>query len=138
MTADQLEELLSQRSGLLGISGSTSDMRTLLAREHSDEASRLAVDAYVYSVRKAIGAFAAVLGGLDALVFSGGIGEHAPAIRARVCDGLGFLGVQIDREQNGANASLISSRAAPVIVRVIPTDEELMIARSVYRLLASS
>src|SRR2546430_9685302 len=107
MTANELEELLSQRSGLLGISGATSDMRTLLAREDTDEACRVAVAIYIYSVRKAIGAFAAALGGLDALVFSGGIGEHAPAIRARVCDGLAFLGVQLDRDQNGANASFV-------------------------------
>jgi acetate kinase len=138
LSADELEDLLSRRSGLLGVSGGESDMRTLLAREGSDAACRLAVDMYVYSVRKAIGAFAAALGGLDVLVFSGGIGEHAPAVRARICDRLGFLGVELDRDRNDANRPIISSAAAAVAVRVIPTDEELMIARAVHRLLASS
>jgi len=138
LSPDDLEELLSRRSGLLGISGATSDMRTLLSREAGDDQCRLAISIYAYSVRKAIGALAAALGGVDVLVFSGGIGEHAPIVRARICDGLAFLGVEIDREQNDANGPIISSSAARVLVRVIPTDEELMIARAVYRLLAAS
>jgi acetate kinase len=146
LTPDQVEDLLSQRSGLLGISDTTGDMRALLDREAIDPGCRLAVAAYAYSIKKAIGAFAAVLGGLDTLVFSGGIGEHAPAIRARICDGLAFLGVELDASRNAMNAPVISPQgvspqgvsppAARVEVRVIPTDEELMIARAAYGLLA--
>jgi acetate kinase len=90
---------------------------------------------YAYSIKKAIGALAAALGGLDGIVFSGGIGEHAPAVRARICDGLSFLGVQIDAQRNEANAPAISTSNARVVVRVIRTDEELMIARAVCGLL---
>jgi acetate kinase len=92
---------------------------------------------YVYHIRKAIGALAAALGGLDTLVFSGGVGEHAPTVRAMICDGLEFLGVQLDRTRNDANAPVISSPATRASVRVIPTDEELMIARAAYGLLGS-
>jgi len=131
LSPDQIEDLLSHRAGLLGVSGTTSDMRTLLEREAGDPRCRLAVTMYAYSIKKAIGAFAAALGGLDTLVFSGGIGEHAPAVRARICDGLAFLGVQVDAQRNAANAPVISPSASRVVVRVIPTDEELMIARAV-------
>jgi acetate kinase len=136
LTPDEVEEMLSHRAGLLGISGSTGDMRTLLDRETIDPACRLAVAAYAYSIRKAIGALAAALGGLDTIVFSGGIGEHAPDIRARICDGLAFLGVHVDSSLNASNAPIISPPAAPVDVRVIPTDEELMIARAACGLFA--
>jgi acetate kinase len=136
LTPDEVEEMLSHRAGLLGISGSTGDMRTLLERETIDAACRLAVAAYVYSIRKAIGALAAALGGLDTIVFSGGIGEHAPAVRGRICDGLAFLGVHVDSSRNASNAPIISPPAAPVDVRVIPTDEELMIARAACGLFA--
>jgi acetate kinase len=135
LSAGALEDVLSHRSGLLGISGVTGDMRLLLDREARDPACRLAVAMYAYSIRKSIGALSAALGGIDTLVFSGGIGEHAPAVRARVCEGLGFLGVQLDAPRNAANAPVISTSAAEVAVRVIPTDEELMIARSAYALL---
>ena len=111
-------------------------MRELLARAR-DPACRLAVAVYGYSIKKAIGALAAALGGLDTLVFSGGIGEHVPTIRAGICEGLEFLGVQLDTTRNEANAPVISSPAARVVVRVIPTDEELMIARAAYGLLGS-
>jgi len=137
LTADQIEELLSERSGLLGVSGVTGDMRTLLDRESHDPASRLAIAMYAYSIRKAIGAFAAVLDGVDTLIFSGGIGEHAPAIRSRVCDGLTFLDMRLDTDANAANAPVISHSGARVVVRVIPTDEEIMIARAAYRLQGS-
>ena len=137
LTPDEIEELLSRRSGLLGISDTTSDMRALLEREASDPACRLAVAMYVYSVKKAIGSFAAALGGLDTLVFSGGIGEHAPAIRARSCDGLGFLGVELDAERNAANVQTISSDKARVATWVIPTNEEIVIARAAYALFGS-
>lgn len=133
---DHLEDLLSHRAGLLGISGESGDMRTLLAREMTDPSCRLAVAAYVYSIRKAIGALAAALGGLDTLVFSGGIGEHSPIVRSRICDGLEFLGVQIDSDRNRSNGPVISAAAARVVARVIPTDEELMIARAACQLLA--
>lgn len=139
LTPDQVEDLLSHRAGLLGISDATGDMHDLLART-SDPACRLAVAVYSYSVKKAIGALAAALGGLDTLIFSGGIGEHAPTIRAGICEGLDFLGVQLDVNRNAANApviSSISSSAARVVVRVIPTDEELMIARAAYGLLGA-
>ena len=136
LSADAVEDLLSHRAGLLAISGTTGDMRTLLDREAADAASQLAVAVFVYSIKKAIGALTAALGGLDTLIFSGGIGEHAPAIRARICNSLGFLGVQLDADRNSANASIISSPGAPAVVRVIPTDEELMIARAAHRLLA--
>lgn len=134
-SADEVEDLLSHHAGLLGISGTSGDMRTLLAGEAHDPACRLAVDTYAYGIKKAIGALAAALGGADTLVFSGGIGEHAPAIRARVCDGLAFLGVQLDPARNDVNAPIVSSSASDVTVRVIPTNEELMIARAAYRLL---
>jgi acetate kinase len=140
LTADHVEDVLSHRSGLLGISGGTSDMRVLLEREPHDPACRLAVAMYIYSIKKAIGSLASVLGGIDAIVFSGGIGEHAPAIRSRICDGLGFLGVQLDPDSNARNAAngrLISSSAARVAVWVIPTDEETVIARAAYALFGS-
>jgi acetate kinase len=136
-SADEVEDLLSHRAGLLGISGTSGDIRTLLARETSDPACRLALEAYMYGIRKAIGALAAALGGLDTLVFSGGIGEHAPTVRAGICEGLTFLGVQLDADRNAANASIVSAPAGPVVVHVIPTDEEQMVARSVYTLLRS-
>ena len=138
LTPDQVEDLLSHRAGLLGISSATGDMRDLLDRAPHDPASRLAVAVYGYHIKKAIGALAAALGGLDTLVFSGGIGEHVPVVRGMICDGLEFLGVQLDTTRNEANAPVISSISSPaarVVVRVIPTDEELMIARAAYGLL---
>lgn len=136
MTTDDVERMLTRESGLLGISGTTGDMRTLLDRQDGDRDARLAVDIYCYRIRKTIGAYAAALGGLDTLVFSGGIGEHASAVRARICDGLRFLGVEIDAARNGRHADVISTDHSGVVVRVIPTDEELVIARAAYRLLA--
>jgi acetate kinase len=135
LTADQVEDLLSRRSGLLAISGESGDMRRLLERETSDPSCRLAVDVYVYGIVKAIGAFIAALHGLDLLVFSGGIGEHAAVVRARICEALAFVGLQLDPSRNDANAALISSSASSVAVRVIPTDEELVIGRAAFRLL---
>ena len=136
LTPDQIEDLLSHKAGLLAISGSTGDMRQLLERERTDEACRLAVDMYAYQIKKWIGAFAAALGGLETLVFSGGIGEHAPEIRRRICQGLEFLGVRVDPERNAASRDVISPSDTPVVVRVIPTDEELMIAQAVYEVLS--
>jgi acetate kinase len=136
VSANEIEEILSKRAGLLGLSGTTGDMRQLLARERDDEDARLAVSAYVYSVVKAVGAFTAILGGLDTLVFSGGIGEHAAAVRARVCGALTYLGVTLDPAANDSHAAVISRDTSRAVVRVIPTDEELMIARATYRVVA--
>jgi acetate kinase len=135
MTARQFQRMVNQESGMLGVSGISSDLRELLAREGSNARAADAVELFCYQARKWIGSFAAALGGVDSLVFAGGIGENAPGIRARICDGLGFLGIQLDRARNARNAPLVSTRAGRVAVRVIPTDEELMIARSVIRVL---
>jgi acetate kinase len=135
LTPDQVEHELSHRSGLLGVSGRTADMRDLLSHEEDDDACRLAVSIYCYEIKKRIGAYAAALEGLDHLVFSGGIGEHAPVVRARICAGLEFLGIEIDEQRNAINAPLISTGAAPVAVHVIPSDEEAVIAQAVHQLL---
>jgi acetate kinase len=132
---DEVEHELSHRSGLAALSGGTTDMRELLAREATDERCRTAVGVYCYSITKQIGAYAAALGGLDVLVFAGGIGEHAAVVRARICADLEFLGIQIDPTRNAVHAPLISMSAARVAVHVIPTDEEVVIARSAYDLL---
>jgi acetate kinase len=133
LNADELEQLLSQRCGLLGVSGVSGDMRELLAREAAEPASKLAVAMYCYEIKKRIGSYAAALGGIDTLIFSGGIGEHAPVVRSRICSGLEFLGIALDESLNRTNAPVISNRdsRAGVTVRVIPTDEEMMIARAV-------
>ena len=133
--ADRVEHELSHRSGLEAVSGGVRDMRDLLAREATDEACRLAVSMYCYEITKRIGAYAAALGGLDALVFSGGIGEHAPIVRARICSGLEFLGIDIDDRRNDENAQVVSTSTARVAIHVIPADEEVVIAEGAYRLL---
>jgi acetate kinase len=135
LSADQLDELVNRRSGLLGVSEISPDMRDLLAREAADPRAADAVGLFCYQAKKWLGAFAAALGGLDTLVFAGGIGENAPEVRARICDGLGFLGIQLSAARNAANAALISTDASPATVRVIRTDEELMIVQEVQRLL---
>jgi acetate kinase len=110
-------------------------MRDLLAHEANDIRASEAVALFCYQAKKWIGCFAAALGGLDTFVFAGGIGENAPCIRARICDGLGFLGIEIEEKRNAASAGVISTDASRVTVRVIRTDEDLMIARSVSRIL---
>jgi acetate kinase len=135
MTPSQFQGMVNRESGLLGVSGTSPDVRDLLEQETRNVRAAEALALFCYQARKWIGSFAAVLGGLDALVFAGGIGEHAPRIRERICDGLGFLGIALDPERNAANAALISRDAGPVSVRVIHTDEEVMLARSVARLL---
>jgi acetate kinase len=135
LTPEELDDILTHESGLLGVSETTSDVRDLLAREAGDVRAAEALELFCYQTRKWIGAFAAVLGGLDTLVFAGGIGENAAEVRARVCSGLGFLGVQLDVSHNAAHADVISSEASLATVRVIRTDEELMIAKAVCRLL---
>jgi acetate kinase len=127
--------MMNHESGLLGVSESSSDMRDLLAHETQDVRAAEAVALFCYQVKKCIGAYAAALGGLDTLVFAGGIGENAPVIRARICAGLEFLGIDIDEKQNAANESVISATGGRVKVRVIRTDEELTIARSVCRVI---
>ena len=121
--------------GLLGVSETSSDMRDLLEREAHDVRAAEAIALFCYQVKKWIGAFAAALGGLDTLVFAAGIGENAPAIRARICDGLGFLGIELDEKRNAANEGMISAETSRVPVRVIRTDEECMIAETVCRIL---
>lgn len=134
--ADEIERLVTREAGLLGVSGLSPDMKTLLAaREHPQAA--LAVDLFCYQARKHVGALAAVLDGLDTLVFTGGIGERAAPVRRRICEGLAHLGIEIDTERNQAHAGTISTPRSPCTVRVIPTDEDLMIARHTRRLLSS-
>jgi acetate kinase len=135
MTAEQFFHMVNHEAGLLGVSETSSDMRDLLAREAEDVRAAEAVALFCYQTKKWIGAFAAALGGLDTLVFAGGIGENAASIRARICDGLGHLGVALNEARNAAHASVISADSSPTTVRVIHTDEELMIARSVSRVL---
>jgi acetate kinase len=135
MSAKKFNEMVNFQSGLLGVSETSSDMRDLLSREKKDSRAAEAVALFCYQVKKWIGAFAAALGGLDTLVFSGGIGENAPAVRARICDGLGFLGIELEEKKNAANAGVISAEASKVSVRIIRTDEEVVIAKMVCRLL---
>jgi acetate kinase len=137
MTTEQFYRMVTHESGLLGISETSSDMRDLLARETTDVRASEAVEMFCYQAKKWIGSFAAVLGGLDTLVFSGGIGEHCAVIRSRICDGLGFLGIELDEARNAVHDATISRPDSRVVVRVIPTDEELMIARSILRLSVS-
>jgi len=135
MSAQQFNEMVNTQSGLLGISETSSDMRALLDSEARDVRAAEAVALFCYQVKKWIGAFAAALGGLDTLVFAGGIGENAPTVRARICDGLEFLGIELEETQNAANEGVISTVAGRVAVRVIRTDEERMIAETVCRVL---
>jgi len=130
-----LNELFNTQSGLLGISGSSSDMKQLLEHEARDPKAKEAVDLFCYQVKKSIGSLAAALGGLDRLVFTGGMGEQAPLIRARICSGLEFLGIKLENSRNAGNYNLISSDTSPVVVHVIHTDEALTIAQNVRQLL---
>jgi acetate kinase len=135
MTALQFDQMVNHESGLLGVSETSSDLRDLLAQEAGDVRAAEAVALFCYQAKKWIGSFAAALGGLDTLVFAGGIGENAPTVRARICDGLGFLGIELEEKRNAANEGVISADDSRVAVRVIRTDEELMIARSVCRVM---
>jgi acetate kinase len=128
-SADKLEQLLNHRSGLLGVSGQTGEMKVLLEKRQTDPAAAMAVEMFCYQVRKFIGAFAAVLGGLDTLVFTGGIGERAAPVRAEICTGLEYLGIALDAPANVGNTEVISASGSRCVVRVIKTDEDLMIAR---------
>ncbi len=133
-TAQQLDRLLNHEAGLLGVSGKSSEMRELLQASSTDAAARLAVEMFCYSVKKAVGSLAAVLGGLELLVFSGGIGEHAAPVRAAISAGLGYLGIAIDTEANARHAGVISTSGSRCVVRVVPSDEDLQIARHCLRL----
>ena len=136
MDAAALSKLVNKQAGMLGVSGTSSDMQDLLDREAGDERAAEAVALFCYSAKKYLGALVAALGGLDALVFTGGIGEHAAPVRKRVCADLSFLGIDIDPARNGANAPVISRDGASVPVRVIKTNEDLMIARHTYSLMS--
>ena len=135
MSAKEFNEMVNFKSGLLGISETSSDMHDLLEHETQDVRAAEAVALFCYQIKKWIGAFAAALGGLDTLVFAGGIGENAPKVRARICDGLGFLGIEVEEKRNALNEGVISAADGQVTVRVIHTDEELMIAQTVCRVL---
>ncbi len=135
MSAQQFNTMVNFESGLLGISETSADMRDLLDHEAEDVRAAEAVAIFCYQVKKWIGGFAAALGGLDTLVFAGGIGENAPAVRTRICAGLGFLGIELDEAQNQTNAGVISPATGRVTVRVMHTDEEWMIAKSVCHVL---
>jgi len=135
MSAKAAGALLNKQSGLLGVSGTTGDMRELQEKSKQDPHAAEAIDLFCYRAKKYIGAYAAALGGLDALVFTGGIGEHAPAIRERICSGLDFLGIHLDTGQNATNAPVISASDSRVNVRVMQTNEDLMIVRHVITVL---
>ncbi|HTY53733.1 MAG TPA: acetate/propionate family kinase [Candidatus Binataceae bacterium] len=130
----RLEQLVNHEAGLVGVSGISSDMKTLLEKRASEPSAALAIEMFCYQLRKQIGAFAAALDGLDLLVFTGGIGERAAPIRDEVCAGLKHLGVRLDPDANQAHADVISSKQSACVVRVIPTNEDLMIARHTAQL----
>jgi acetate kinase len=139
LTLGEAEALLNKQSGLLGISGLTNDMRELLAeeREHADRRATLAIDIFCYRVRKYVGAYLAAMGGADAIVFAGGIGENAPEIRARICAGLEWMGLTVDGARNdalaGGREGAFHADGSRLAAWVIPTDEELLIARDTFR-----
>ncbi len=135
LTPKQFNTLINHESGLLGVSETSSDMHDLLGSQTTDIRAAEAVELFCYQAKKWIGAFAAALGGLDTLVFSGGMGENAPEIRARICNGLEFLGIEIDEKQNKTNALVISTDKGRTAVYVIPTDEEWMIAKTCGQML---
>ncbi|MDE3078307.1 MAG: acetate/propionate family kinase, partial [Chloroflexota bacterium] len=133
LNVDQLSELLNRRAGLLGVSGETSEVRQLLDSPN-DVRAKEAIELFCYQARKFLGSLTAVLGGLDVLVFTGGIGEHAAPVRAMICEPLSYLGITLDEQANAANSAVISAPGCPVTVRVIPTDEDAVIARETYQL----
>jgi acetate kinase len=138
LTSKQFNNLINHESGLFGISETSSDMNDLLALENEDIRAAEAISLFCYQAKKCIGAFAAALGGLETLVFAGGIGENAPVIRSRICEGLGFLEIELDEKQNDANAPVISTKNGKTVVRVIHTDEEEMIAKTVRQMISHS
>jgi acetate kinase len=135
MDASGLNRMVNKQSGLLGVSGISSDMKVLLDAEAKNPHAAEAVELFCYQARKFLGALSAVLGGLDTLIFTGGIGENAPLIRARICQDAEFLGIHVNAERNDRGAPVISSDNSPVAVRVMKTNEELMIARHTHGLI---
>ncbi len=135
LTAEQFSHLINHESGLLGISETSADMRKLLQAESTDSRAKDAIDMFCYQTKKWIGSFTAVLNGVEQLLFSGGIGEHSPSVRSKICDGLGFLGIELDEIKNMNNETIISTEKSNVCVRVIHTNEELMIAKDVCNVL---
>jgi acetate kinase len=131
----QFNNLINSQSGMLGVSETSADMRELIRGQDMDSRAADAIALFCYQVKKWIGSFTTVLGGLDTLIFSGGIGENIPEVRARVCDGMNFLGIELDPTSNLKNNSIISTKSGKVCVRVIKTNEELMIARLVRNVL---
>jgi acetate kinase len=136
LSAEQFHELVNDRCGLLGVSETSGDVRDLLARAATDVRAAEAVALFCYELKKRFGAYAAAMGGLDTLVFSGGIGENAAAVRATACEDLDFLGIRLEPERNRQNAPIISADSSRVTVRVIRTNEELMIARATHRIVS--
>jgi acetate kinase len=136
LDAKQFNQMVNFKSGLLGVSETSSDMRDLMKREKKDARAAEAVALFCYQVKKWIGSFAAALGGVDTLIFAGGIGENAPVVRGRICAGLEFLGIELDKKMNAKNAGVISAKTSRVPVRVIHTDEEWIIAKTVCRILS--
>jgi acetate kinase len=135
MDAAEFQRMVTHESGLKGVSETSSDVRDLLARAHEDVRAAEAIALFCYQVKKWIGSFAAALGGVDSLVFAGGIGENAVHVRARICEGLEFLGIELDESRNARGAGLISRESSRVAVRVIRTDEESVIARSTIQVM---
>jgi acetate kinase len=135
LTTTQVSDLVNKQAGLLGVSGTSADMRDLLERRESDPRAAEAVALFCYQAKKFLGALTAALGGLDALVFTGGIGEHSSTVRERICEGLGFLGIRLDPDRNAEHAPVISRDGDSVTVPVIPTDENLMVARHTRQLI---
>ena len=138
LDAAALDDLLSRRSGLLGVSETSGDMRDLLARQTSDPRAADAVELFCHHVRKSIGALATTVGGVDTLVFSGGIGENSPPVRAMIVRGLEHLGIRLDEARNEASSDVISTRASGCTVRVMRTDEESIIARETLRVIGET
>ncbi len=135
MRTDALERMVNEESGLLGVSGKSQDMRDLVACAQSKSQAAEAIELYCYVARKQFGALAAVLGGVITIVFTGGIGENAALVREKICSGLDYLGVRLDRNRNAAHEPVISAHGSAVTVRVMATDEDLAIAKHVVRLL---
>jgi acetate kinase len=138
MTSADLNNCLNKQSGLLGVSGSSEDMRDLLEKSSHDEHAAEAVEIFCYRARKYIGSYAAALGGVDLLVFAGGIGEKAPEVRLKICQELEFLGIRLDSQRNQSNESVISSVSSRVKVRIVETNEDLTIVRHVLKALGRS
>jgi len=138
INAEKFNDLINHQSGLLGISGDSSDMEDLLQHEEKNKDAALAIEIFCYQIKKYIGASTASLSGLDVLVFSGGIGENAPIIRSRICNGLNYLGMEIDERKNKKNKTIISTKKSKVKVYVLPTDEEIMIAQNTKKLYIST